>query len=64
MRGLLSRTADYQPGAQPGTGPRYQRVVYLASPAARSITERAAAELPGPLRARLVIRDLPPGAVA
>ncbi len=23
MRGLLSRTADYQPGARPGDGPRY-----------------------------------------
>jgi hypothetical protein len=63
MRGLLARTAGCQPGARPGDGPRYQRVVYLASPAARSITERAAAELPGPLRPRLVIRDLPPGAV-
>jgi hypothetical protein len=37
MRGLLSRAADYQPGARPGTGPRYQRVVYLASPAARTL---------------------------
>ena len=64
MRGLLSRTADYQPDASPGAGPRYQRVVYLASPAARSITERAAAELPRPLRGRLTIRDLPPAAVA
>jgi hypothetical protein len=27
MRGLLTRTADYQPGAQPGDGPRYQRAV-------------------------------------
>ena len=48
MRGLLSRTADYQPGARPGDGPRYDRVVYLASPAARSITERAAADTPRP----------------
>jgi hypothetical protein len=63
MSGLLTRTAGYQPAAQPGPGPRYQRVVYLAAPAARSVVDRAAAGLPGPLRARLVVRDLPPGAV-
>jgi hypothetical protein len=62
MTTLLARAGDQPAG--PGGGPRYDRVVYLASPAARSITERAAAELPGPLRPRLVIRDLPPGAVA
>jgi hypothetical protein len=61
MTALLARAGDHPAG--PGGGPRYDRVVYLASPAARSITERAAAELPGPLRPRLVIRDLPPGAV-
>ena len=43
MAGLLARTADYQPAAPPGPGPRYHRVVYLASPAARSIVDRAAA---------------------
>ena len=63
MSGLLTRTADYQPAAQPGSGPRYHRVVYLTAPAARSVVDRAAAELPGGLRARLVVRDLPPGAV-
>jgi hypothetical protein len=30
MAGLLARTAGYQPGAPPGPGPRYDRVVYLA----------------------------------
>jgi hypothetical protein len=34
MAGLLARTADYQPGARPAATPRYDRVVYLASPAA------------------------------
>jgi hypothetical protein len=63
MTGLLARTADYQPAARPGHGPRYDRVIYLTAPAARSIVNRAAAELPGPLRARMAIRDLPPGAV-
>jgi hypothetical protein len=53
MSGLLTRTSDYQPAAPPGTGPRYHRVVYLAAPAARSVVDRAAAELPGPSRARL-----------
>ena len=43
MAGLLARTADYQPAAPPGPGPRYDRVVYLAAPAARSIVDRAAA---------------------
>ena len=63
MAGLLARTADYQPAAPPGPGPRYQRVVYLASPAARSIVDRAAAAQPAALRFRLVVRDLPEGAV-
>jgi hypothetical protein len=63
MAGLLARTADYQPAARPGPGPRYDRVVYLASPAARSIVDRATAALPGAMRSRLVVRDLPGGAV-
>jgi len=63
MSGLLTRTSDYRQGAQPGPGPRYDRVVYLAAPAARSVVDRAAAELPGHLRSRLVVRDLPSGAV-
>jgi hypothetical protein len=63
MAGLLARTADYPPTAQPGPGPRYHRVVYLASPAARNIVDRAAAAQPAVLRSRLVVRDLPKGAV-
>jgi hypothetical protein len=35
MSGLLTRTAGHQPAARPGPGPRYHRVVYLTSPAAR-----------------------------
>jgi hypothetical protein len=62
MAGLLARTADYQPAAPPGPGPRYHRVIYLASPAARSIVDRAAAAQPAALRSRLVVRDLPEGA--
>jgi hypothetical protein len=61
MAGLLARTADYGTGARPG--PRYDRVVYLASPAARSVVDRAAAALPAGLRARVTARELPPGAV-
>jgi hypothetical protein len=57
------RTADCRAAARPGPGPRYHRVVYLASPSARSVVDRAAAELPCPLGARLVVRELPPGAV-
>jgi hypothetical protein len=63
MTALLARAGDHPQAGRAGSEPRYDRVVYLASPAARSITERAAAELPGPMRPRLVIRDLPPGAV-
>ena len=63
MSGLLARASDYQPAARPGRGPRYQRVIYLAAPAARGVVDRAAGALAGPLRSRLVVRDLPPGAV-
>jgi hypothetical protein len=63
MAGLLARTADYQPGAAPGPGPRYDRVVYLVSGPARSVVERAAASVPAAQRSRLVVRDLPDGAV-
>jgi hypothetical protein len=62
MAGLLARTADYYPDSAPSPGPRYARVVYLAAPAARSVTERAAASLPPPLASRVTVRDLPPGA--
>jgi hypothetical protein len=62
MAGLLARTADYYPGSAPAACPRYTRVVYLAAPAARGVTERAAASLPPLLAARLTVRDLPPGA--
>jgi hypothetical protein len=62
MAGLLARAADYQPGALPGREPRYDRVVYLVSPAARSVVDRAAAGLPAH-GGRLVVRDLPAGAV-
>jgi hypothetical protein len=63
MAALLSRTADYSPGSPPGTGPRYDLVVYLAAPAARGVTGRAATSLPPPLRGRVTVRDLPQGAV-
>jgi hypothetical protein len=63
MTGLLARTAGCQPAAPAAPGPRYHRVVYLASPAARSVVDRAAAALPAGQRSRVVVRDLPPGAV-
>jgi hypothetical protein len=63
MTALATRTADYHPGAVPGSGPRYHRVVYLAAPAAQGVTGRAAAALPPQLRARVTVRDLPPGAL-
>ena len=30
MTTLVTRATDYYPGAEPGTGPRYDRVVYRA----------------------------------
>jgi hypothetical protein len=63
MAGLLARTTDYYPGCAAAAGPRYDRVVYLVAPAARGVTERAAAGLPPPLAARVTVRDLPPGAL-
>jgi hypothetical protein len=63
MTVLVTRTADYYPDAAPGPEPRYHRVIYLAAPAARGVTERAAASLPPALRPRVTVRDLPPGAV-
>ena len=62
MAALLARTTDYHPGSAPSSGPRYARVVYLAAPAARGVTERAAVSLPPSLAARVTVRDLPPGA--
>ena len=62
MSGLLTQVTDYQAAARPAAGPRYHRVVYLASPAARGVVDRAATSLPAAPRARLTVRDLPPGA--
>jgi hypothetical protein len=63
MAALAARTADYYPGAAPGPGPRYARVVYLAAPPARGVTDRAVASLPSPVAARVTVRDLPLGAL-
>jgi hypothetical protein len=63
MAGLATRSADYYPDSAPGPRPRYDRVIYLAAPAARGVSERAAASLPPPLRLRVAVRDLPAGAV-
>lgn len=64
MTGLLTRSADYYPDAAPDVRPRYDRVIYLAAPPARSVTERAAATLPAQVRGRVSVRDLPAGALA
>jgi len=63
MAALVARTADYYPDSAAGSGPRYDRVIYLAAPAARGVTERASALLPPHLRSRVTVRDLPPGAL-
>jgi hypothetical protein len=59
MTGLLERRRGYSPGAPAHARPRYDRAVYLTSPAARSVVQRAAASLPAPLQARVTVRDLP-----
>jgi hypothetical protein len=64
MTGLLERRTGYSPGAPRHDQPRYDRAVYLTSPAARSVVRRAAASLPAPLRAQVTIRDLPPEALS
>jgi hypothetical protein len=63
MRALLTGTSDYGPAASGGREARYGQVVYLTAPAAASTVTRAIAELPGPLQARMVPRDPPPGAI-
>jgi hypothetical protein len=63
MRALLTRTSDYGPATEHGREPRYGQVVYLTAPAAAPIVTRAIAELPPPFQARMVARDLPPGAL-
>ena len=63
MASLLTRTAGWEPPAVPGRVPRYDHIVYLCSPAALPAVQRAAAVLPDPLAGRLVVRDLPDGAL-
>jgi hypothetical protein len=62
MSAPATRTADYYPDATPSPAPRYDRVVYLAAPAARGVIDRAAASLSPPSRGRVTVRDLPAGA--
>jgi hypothetical protein len=62
MRGMLTRTSDYGPNGTPSIEPRYAQIVYLVAPAAVSIVSRSIGNLPEPLQARMIARDLPPGA--
>ena len=59
MAGLLDRRRGYSPAAPAHDRPRYDRAVYLTSPAARSVVHRARASLPSPAQARVTVRDLP-----
>jgi hypothetical protein len=60
---IMSTLLTLPAPAGPAGKPRYDQVVYLTAAPARPIVDRAAAALPADLAARLVIRDLPPGAV-
>ena len=62
MRGLLGRTSGYGPAEPASRTARYAQVVYLTAPPARPVVTRAVAALPGPLAARITVRDLPEGA--
>ncbi len=62
MTGLLARDADWSPGSMPCGPQRFDQVIYLCSRAARPVTEQAAAQAPGQRR-RLLVRDLPGGAL-
>lgn len=64
MTGLLARRAGWEPGAAPGPGPVYDRVVYLCSPEALPVVTQAAAALPPSQAARVTVRDLPAGAIS
>jgi hypothetical protein len=63
MAEMAARTTDY--GDEPQAGPvaRYARVLYVCSPAARGVVERARELLPEPTAARVEVRSLPEGAL-
>jgi hypothetical protein len=65
MTELLSRSADYgqDERAAAAGGVRYARVLYVCSPAARGVAERARGLLPGPFAGRVEVRSLPEGAL-
>ena len=63
MQNLLARTSDYGPHSPPGRAARYAQVIYLTAQPATPVVTRAVNVLPAPLAPRIVIRDLPEGAV-
>jgi hypothetical protein len=60
---IMSRLLTLPGTDSPAGRLRYDRVVYLVAGPARPVVQRAAAMTGDRLAARLVIRDLPPGAV-
>ncbi|MBM7784897.1 hypothetical protein [Tenggerimyces flavus] len=64
MAQLLGRTGDYgEPPNRLGGTPRYARVLYVVSAAARATVEAARASLPAQAADRIEIQPLPAGAV-
>ena len=63
MQNLLARTSDYAPGSPRSRAARYAQVIYLTAPPAAPVVTRAVNVLPAPLAPRVVVRDLPEGAV-
>jgi hypothetical protein len=63
MQNLLARTSDYGPHSPPGRAARYAQVIYLTARPAAPVVTRAVNVLPAPLAPRVVVRDLPEGAV-
>lgn len=64
MTDLLYRRSDYGQEPEPRDPDRYARVLYVTSPAARGVAERARAMLPGSIAGRVEIRALPDGALS
>jgi hypothetical protein len=64
MAEMAARATDYGDETAPGGVARYARVLYVCSPAALGVVERARGLLPEPAAARVEVRTLPAGALS
>jgi hypothetical protein len=63
MAEMAVRTTDYGDEGPPGGAARYARVLYVCSPAAQGVAERARELLPAGVAGRVEVRSLPSGAL-